>query len=171
MKDGFIEIERKFLIDRFPSGLPLKGACQVYQAYLSLEPEVRVRRYVKDGQDGACLLTVKSGGGLVRREVELEISNAHFAALSEMAEHPPVSKDFRVYELPDGLELECSLVDKGQPSEFMYAEIEFPSEDSARRFSPLPFFKREVTGDPSYRMKNYWKKTRCRENGTGETGE
>ena len=40
-----------------------------------------------------------------------------------MIERPFVSKDFRVYQLPDGLELECSLVDKGMDSEFMYAEI------------------------------------------------
>lgn len=160
MQNSFTEIERKFLIDSFPADLPLIRQHQVYQAYLSLDPEVRIRRNVKDGQDTAYFLTIKSGHGLVREEVELDISKAHFYALAKMAEHPFVSKDFRVYQLPDGLDLECSLVDKGKSSEFMYAEIEFPDVDAAESFAALPIFKKEVTEDPAYRMKNYWKKTR-----------
>lgn len=160
MCNKFTEIERKFLIDSFPSDLPLKRACQVYQAYLSLEPEVRIRRYVKEGLDTGHVLTIKSGSGLVRREVEFAISQEQFDSLAEMIPVPFVSKDFRVYQLPNGLELECSLVDKGMHSEFMYAEVEFPSVEAAGQFDPLPFFKQEITDDPAYRMKNYWKSTR-----------
>lgn len=160
MQNKFTEIERKFLIDTLPADLPLKRACQVYQAYLSLDPEVRIRRNVKDGRDTAYFLTIKSGHGLVREEVELDLAEAHFYALAKMIERPFVSKDFWVYQLPDGLELECSLVDRGTDSEFMYAEIEFPSVDAAEAFTALPIFKREITEDPAYRMKNYWEKTR-----------
>lgn len=161
MQNSFTEIERKFLIDSFPIDLPLKRQHQVYQAYLSLDPEVRIRRNEKDGQDTGYFLTIKSGNGLVREEVEIDISKAHFYALSKMIEHPFVSKVFQVYQLPDGLELECSLVDQGTDSEFMYAEIEFPDVDAANNFAALPFFKQEVTDDPAYRIKNYWNKTRC----------
>lgn len=160
MQNSFTEIERKFLIDSFPADLPLIRQHQVYQAYLSLDPEVRIRRNVKDGQDIAYFLTIKSGHGLVREEVELDISKAHFYALAKMIERPFVSKDFRVYQLPDGLELECSLVDKGTSSEFMYAEIEFPNVDAAKNFAVLPAFKKEITEDPAYRMRDHWKKTR-----------
>ena len=160
MQNKFTEIERKFLIDALPADLPLKREYQVYQAYLSLDPEVRIRRIAKSGQDIAFSLTIKSGHGLVREEVEFDISKAHFYALAKMVEHSFISKDYWVYQLPDGLELECSLVDKGTVSEFMYAEIEFPSVDVAEEFSALPIFKQEVTEDPSYRMKNYWEKTR-----------
>ena len=160
MQNSFTEIERKFLIDSFPEGLPLKGQYQVRQGYLSFDPEVRVRRRAAVGQEAACFLTIKSGSGLVRREVELEISQSHFDALARMIPQPFITKDFRVYQLPGGLALECSLVDKGMDSEFMYAEVEFPSVEAAVRFAPLPFFGREVTDDPAYRMKNYWKKTR-----------
>ena len=160
MQNSFTEIERKFLIDAFPADLPLKRQHQVYQAYLSLDPEVRIRRNEKEGQDTAYFLTIKSGNGLVREEVELDISKTHFYALAKMIEHPFISKDFRVYQLPDGLELECSLVDKGKSSEFMYAEIEFPNVDAAKSFEAFPIFKKEVTDDPAYKMKNYWTKTR-----------
>ena len=160
MQNNFTEIERKFLIDAFPANLPLKREYQVYQAYLSLDPEVRIRRYEKNGLDSAYFLTIKSGSGLVRREVEFEISREQFYALAEMISLPFVSKEFRVYQLPNGLELECSLVDAGTRSEFMYAEIEFPSAEAAGQFSPLPFFKQEITENPAYRMKNYWQSTR-----------
>lgn len=44
MPNQFAEIERKFLLDSFPTDLPLKQQFEVYQAYLSIEPEVRIRR-------------------------------------------------------------------------------------------------------------------------------
>ncbi len=160
MENGFTEIERKFLIDGFPTDLPLICALQVYQGYLSLEPEVRLRRAVRDGQDADYYLTIKCGHGLIRREVELALTSAQFEALSGMVSAPFISKDFRVYRLPSGLELECSLVDKGRDTAFLYAEIEFPTVEAASAFTPLPLFRREVTEDPAYRMKRYWKDTR-----------
>lgn len=163
MQSNFMEIERKFLINSFPTDLPLKEEFQVYQAYLSIDPEVRIRRNVVQGQDVAYFLAIKSGGKLVRQEVELHISKEQFYALAETVEHPFVLKDFRIYQLPDELELECSLVDKGSNTEFMYAEIEFPDVEAAQNFSPLLFFVQDVTDNPAYKMKNYWRRTRLTE--------
>ena len=160
MQSGFTEIERKFLIDAFPDDLPLLHTQRVFQAYLSLEPEVRLRRAEQDGQVTARSLTIKSGGGLVRREVRIDLSKEQFAALAELIPQPFISKDYRVYRLPGGLELECSLVDEGTDTAFLYAEIEFPSVEAAKAFPPLPLFKQEVTENPAYRMNRYWKETR-----------
>ncbi len=160
MQSGFTEIERKFLIDAFPDDLPLLHIQRVYQAYLSLEPEVRLRRAEQDGQDAARSLTTKSGSGLVRREVRIDLSREQFDALAELIPQPFISKDYRVYRLPGGLELECSLVDEGTDTAFLYAEIEFPSVEAAKAFPPLPLFKQEVTENPAYRMNRYWKDTR-----------
>lgn len=160
MQSGFTEIERKFLIDAFPDDLPLLHIQRVYQAYLSLEPEVRLRRAEQDGQDAARSLTIKSGSGLVRREVRIDLSREQFDALAELIPQPFISKDYRVYRLPGGLELECSLVDEGTDTAFLYAEIEFPSVEAAKAFPPLPLFKQEVTENPAYRMNRYWKDTR-----------
>ena len=160
MQSGFTEIERKFLIDTFPDDLPLLHTQRVFQAYLSLEPEVRLRRAEQDGQVTARSLTIKSGGGLVRREVRIDLSKEQFDALAELIPQPFISKDYRVYRLPGGLELECSLVDEGMDTAFLYAEIEFPSVEAAKAFPPLPLFKQEVTENPAYRMNRYWKETR-----------
>ena len=83
-----------------------------------------------------------------------------FDALAELIPQPFISKDYRVYRLPGGLELECSLVDEGTDTAFLYAEIEFPSVEAAKAFPPLPLFKQEVTENPAYRMNRYWKDTR-----------
>lgn len=160
MQSGFTEIERKFLIDTFPDDLPLLHTQRVFQAYLSLEPEVRLRRAEQDGQVTARSLTIKSGSGLVRREVRIDLSREQFDALAELIPQPFISKDYRVYRLPGGLELEYSLVDEGTDTAFLYAEIEFPSVEAAKAFPPLPLFKQEVTENPAYRMNRYWRDTR-----------
>lgn len=156
----FTEIERKFLLDSFPTDLPLKEEFQVYQAYLSINPEVRIRRNEKDGKDTAYYLAIKSSGEMIRKEVEIPISKDYFYALVEMVSQPFITKDFRIYLLPNGLLLECSHVDKGRDTEFMYAEVEFPSVLAAEAFEPLPNFTADVTSDSSYKMKNFWKQTR-----------
>lgn len=160
MANQFVEIERKFLLDSFPTDLPLKEEKLVYQAYLSTNPEVRIRRNVVDGQDVSYYLAIKSSGDLTRQEVELHITKEQFYVLAEMVTKPFITKDFRIYQLPGELELECSLVDKGLDTEFMYAEVEFPSVQAAEDFQPLPCFTSDVTRDSSYKMKNFWKRTR-----------
>lgn len=160
MPNQFIEIERKFLLDSFPTDLPLKEEFQVYQAYLSINPEVRIRRNEKDGKDTAYYLAIKSSGEMIRKEVEIPISKDHFYALAEMVSQPFITKDFRIYLLPNDLLLECSHVDKGRDTEFMYAEVEFPNGQAAEAFELLPNFMADVTSDSSYKMKNFWKRTR-----------
>lgn len=160
MFNQFTEIERKFLLSSFPTDLPLKEEFQVYQAYLSIEPEVRIRRNAKDGKDTAYYLAIKSSGEMVRTEVEIPISKDQFYALAAMVSKPFITKDFQIYQLDDGLILECSHVDKGLDTEFLYAEVEFPSIQAAETFKPLPNFTADVTKDSSYKMKNFWKRTR-----------
>lgn len=160
MKDKFTEIERKFLLEKFPDNLPLKEQSNVYQAYLSIDPEVRIRRKNIDGTDVSHFVAVKSNGELVRHEVEMRISEEDFYALAGMIPHLFIKKEFRIYELPNGLELECSLVDEGSSNEFMYAEVEFNSMEDASSFTPCFDYVGEITNCADYKMKNYWKQTR-----------
>lgn len=160
MLNQFSEIERKFLLESFPTDLPLKEEKAIYQAYLSIDPEVRIRRNVVDGQEATHFLAIKSSGDLVRQEVEIPITTKHFYALTEMVAQPFITKDFRIYQLPGGLELECSHVDKGRETEFMYAEVEFPNVETAENFVPHFNYVGEITRCADYKMKNYWKRTR-----------
>jgi CYTH domain-containing protein len=69
-------------------------------------------------------------------------------------------KDYKKYEIEDGLYLECSHVDKDDNTSFFYAEIEFENEGDAKDWEPLEFLGEEVTYDPEYKMVNYWKITK-----------
>ncbi len=151
------EIERKFLIDGFPTGLPLLEQATVWQGYISADPVVRIRK--KETVKGiGYRLCFKSKGTLVRKEVELDISGEKFEALSELLEVPLIRKDFKVFLLPDGRRLECSLVDKGAPTSFYYAEVEFSSVMEAEAFVPPAFLGEEKTEDPAFTMSRYWEK-------------
>lgn len=78
-----IEIERRFLC-RVVDAAALERAGRrtaIRQGYLTLgDPAVRIR-----WKDGAYLLTIKSGAGRVRREVEVRVGAEEGGALMEMA--------------------------------------------------------------------------------------
>ncbi|MBR5721738.1 MAG: hypothetical protein IKX78_04580 [Clostridia bacterium] len=154
-----MEIERKFLIESFPEGLPLKSECDMLQIYLSVTPTVRARSRKAGGRE-SYKLTIKSPGELCREEIETAITKKQFYALMKIAGKNPITKHKKCYILPDGHILECSLVDRGTENEFMYAEVEFGSVKEAEEFIPPEFLKKEVTYDNSYKMNNYWQRTR-----------
>lgn len=161
MSTSVKEIERKWLVKEWPtSQLKEIERVSVNQAYLSIDPEVRIRsKSITTNKDWnpRYILTIKSNGDLTRTEVEMELSAEQFAALETMVGEPYIRKEVRKYELPHGLVLEVSLVDEGTENEFMYAEVEFPDEETAKCFiMPFGIQAEDVTGNPVYKMKNYW---------------
>ena len=150
-----VEIERKFLLKAFPEELPLLEESVLYQGYLCTDPVVRIRSREEKGQK-SFVLCFKGQGTLIRREIEMDLTETQFSQLSELLKAPLIRKDFRVYQLPDGHRLECSLVDEGSPSAFLYAEVEFSSLEEARSFQPPEFLYRDVTEFPGFSMSRYW---------------
>lgn len=151
-----MEIERKFLIDRFPD-LPLKQESIVLQGYLSTEPVVRIRS-TQTGNDTCYMLCFKGKGTLAREEIELELDEQTFERLRGLLCAPMIRKDYKTYTLSDGRTLECNLVDAGEPSSFYYAEVEFSTIEEAKQFEPPAFLGREVTEEPGWSMGIYWRK-------------
>lgn len=126
----------------------------VEQAYVSVNPEVRIRS--KNNVD--FFLTMKDNGDIVRNELEISISEERYRwILKTMVGNRPIKKRYRKYQLPDQLILEVSEVDNGV---FSYAEVEFSSIEEARCFQRLPFMVEEVSENAEYRMRSYWAKTR-----------
>lgn len=152
-----MEIERKFLLSKFPhTELELLSYHEIEQGYLSVNPEVRIRHKnpCKPGND--CTLTIKSDGHLCREEIELELTLEQYKQLRAMISFQLITKLYQRYKLPDGLVAECSAVDLGLETSFMYAEVEFESKEQALQFEPPVCFGPEITYDESYKMKNYW---------------
>ncbi len=150
-----VEIERKFLLDRFPD-LPVLKEAEVWQGYLSTDPVVRIRS-TKTAEGIRYVLCFKGEGTLVRREIEMPLTQEQFSQLSDLLKAPMICKEYKVYALPDGHCLECSRVDPGRESEFLYAEVEFSSVEEAETFVPPAFLGREVTEFPGFSMSSYWK--------------
>ena len=161
-----MEIERKWLFDI--NKVP-KHSCfgykDVEQSYLNLEPEVRLCKKTLKlifEPEISYWITVKGNGNLSREELDKQITKEEYETLERIGN---ITKDRVIRKTHwdfyiDGYRLELNIVDKGTENEFCYGEIEFSSEEEALAFKPLDWFGEEVTYDSSYKMKNYWKRTR-----------
>lgn len=138
-----IERERRFLVDRIPD--VVGDGDHIVQGYLMTEPAaVRVRR-----RDGECTLTIKTGDGLVRTEIERPITDEEFDALWEVATDLRIEKRRHLVPLPGGFVAELDLFD-GSLTGRRIVEVEFESDDDAAAFEPPDWFGREVTDDGRY---------------------
>ena len=161
-----MEIERQWLfdIDKVP-----KRFCfchkDMEQSYLNLEPEVRLRKETSKlifESNIIYWITIKGNGDLSREEINKEITKEEYEALKRIGN---ITEDKIIRKIHwetyiGKYKLELNIVDKGTENEFCYGEIEFASEEGALAFEPLDWFGKEVTYDNSYKMKNYWKRTR-----------
>lgn len=137
------EIERRFLVDVVPE--PLPRPVRIVQGYLTTAPAaVRVR-----SADGTYTLTIKSGSGLRRTEIERTLTAAEFDALWEVATDLRIEKRRHHVELDGGHVAELDLFD-GDLAGRRLVEVEFGDEETAGAFAPPPWFGREVTTDARY---------------------
>ena len=97
-----MEIERKWLIEGFPAGLPLVAQAAMRQGYIATAPAVRIRESTNEA---------------------------------------------------------------GTQSILCFKEVEFPTVEAARAFTPPQGIGlgREMTEDEGFSMSRYWRKTRLGE--------
>ena len=167
-----MEIERKWMVDGWPPEelkLPLLYEQKMRQGYISVRPTVRIREEDMTGGSTEYVLCFKSGAGLVRKEIEMDITRDKFLELEDLIGLPLIPKIRRTYALPDGLKLEVNHVDEGLPTEFWYAEIEYPTAAQARSWdaagiSPVlaAYLDDDVTEEPGQTMGAYWITTRLK---------
>ena len=162
------EIERKWLFDpaNIPTDLKCVGECLYEQAYLSIEPEFRIRKKQKLNTEKPIapthVLCIKSKGDLSRIEVQKELTEREFNDLMVVGK---LTKDDFIKKQPktlivNGHKLVVGLADSGRETGFWYGEIEYASEEEANAFEVPSWFGREVTHEPEYKMANYWARTR-----------
>ena len=138
-----IEIERRFRVEVLPE--PLPRPCRIVQGYLMTSPAaVRVR-----SADGQYTLTIKSGSGLRRTEIERVLDAAEFDALWEVATDLRIEKRRHRIDLGNRAVAELDLFD-GDLTGRRLVEVEFADETTARAFDPPGWFGREVTTDGRY---------------------
>jgi adenylate cyclase len=138
-----IERERRFLVESLPEPLPEPN--RIEQAYVSTGPaSVRVRRI-----DDKHILTVKTGSGRNRHEIERDLTQEEFEAIWDAATELRVSKRRHRVDLGHGLTAELDLYD-GSLEGHRLVEVEFDDDDAADDFEPPEWFGREVTEDNRY---------------------
>lgn len=143
-----LEIERKWLVSEPPAAALAVAGEEIDQGYLAIAAdgtEVRLRR-----RDQRCFLTVKSPGGLVRGEREVDISTEQFAELWPATEGRRVEKVRRVHHAGDGIRIELDVY-RGALTGLIVAEVEFADAGAANAFEAPAWFGREVTGEPPYK--------------------
>jgi CYTH domain-containing protein len=139
-----VEIERKFLARVVP--LRDSDGVAMRQGYLAISADAEVR--IRDAE-GAATLTVKSGGGLVRRETEIEITSEQFEALWPATAGRRIEKRRSVVPVGD-LTAELDLYD-GDLEGLAIVEIEFDTVEAAAALAVPDWFGREVTEDSAYK--------------------
>lgn len=160
-----MEIERKWLTNGWPQGLEEQRRILMRQGYITTRPTVRIRSEASGDVTEYVLCFKGAAGpdGLAREEIETNIAPELFAKLEAFIGRPLIEKKQRRYALPGGLTLEVNQVDRGQPGEFFYAEVEFPTKEAALAWQPgelEEYLSDEVTGKPGQSMAAYWTETR-----------
>ena len=140
------EIERKFLPAALPAEAGGATALPIEQGYLGLAgaTEVRLRRL-----SDALRLTVKSGEGEVREEIEVELTADQFGALWPLTEGRRVRKTRLLFPLGGDLTAEIDRYEGGLAG-LLTAEVEFSSLTASRTWEPPAWIGREVTGERAW---------------------
>ena len=144
-----MEIERKFLVAEPPPDLDRHPASAIDQGYLAVHAdgtEVRLRR-----RDGAAVLTVKSGGALVRVEEEIALDPGTFERLWPLTEGRRLVKVRHLLPAPaPGVVIELDVYG-GALAGLVLAEAEFETEAAAAAFEPPAWLGRDVTADARFK--------------------
>jgi CYTH domain-containing protein len=141
-----VEVERKWLVHTPPDLTAHQGKA-VTQGYIALAEdgtEVRLRQIGEQ-----FFQTVKSEGGLVRGEIEVELTKQQFEALWPATAGRRLEKTR--YRVPwAGKQVEIDVY-YGSLAGLVVAEVEFTSADESIPFTAPPWFGTEVTEDEAYK--------------------
>jgi len=166
-----MEIERKFLLKSLPKKcmdtmVIDSMATLIRQGYINMNPEVRIVSKHVFGKETKYMMTIKSDGLLSREEIEFNIDRDKFNKLRDnfIKDYSMINKMYYTFIDGDFL-IEVSIVDIGTDTSFIYAEVEFKSEEDSKLYKLPDWFIEEcspieITNDSSYKMKNYWLRTR-----------
>ena len=145
-KQSAREIERKFLLKRFPPGLRKFPHDTIVQGYLAvgrggLQVRLRKKGFVRS-------LTFKQGTKGAREEREIRLSVDQFDALWPATAGRRLTKVR--YDVPwkrHTIEID---IYRGRLAGLVVAEVEFDDQRSCAAFEPPDWIGRDVTGKPKY---------------------
>lgn len=143
-----MEIEQKYLVRHLPENLGDFEQIKMIQGYLSKIPVIRIRKSNEN-----YILTYKSKGNqelgvVVNEEVELPLTKEAFDHLKYKTDDHLVYKTR--YKIPLG-EYTAELdIFEQQLQGLIIVEVEFPSIDAAKVFTPPEWFGANVSDEGRY---------------------
>jgi len=140
-----MEIERKFLVDSRPSNLESYVSVEIEQAYISVDPSIRLRKSNND-----YIFTIKQKGMLAREEFEMPLSKEQYERLWPKIETNVIKKTRFLIPIHDEKTAEFDIY-YGALSGLLTVEVEFNSIEQANSFEPPEWFGLDVTNDPKYK--------------------
>ena len=147
-----VEIERKWLIDpdNIPFDLSDAEVFKIEQTYISFSPEFRIRR-VNDGESYTCAFKANlRDDGLVRDEIETEITEQEYEALVVKGEGNTIHKTRYQFVADDGNFIAIDIF-SGDLEGLAYMEIEFANIDDAVAYGNPDWVIADVTDDVHYK--------------------
>lgn len=157
-ENGKMEIERKFKIKKLPEQLDCYPKKEMEQGYLCTKPVVRIRKSVSENGT-SYILCYKSKLGMVQQkdenanvceEVELLLTEEAYLHLREKIDGRLIQKTRYIIPLESGLKIELDIF-HGELEGLYFAEVEFPSEEEAKRFVLPDWFGADVTFDKRFK--------------------
>lgn len=139
-----MEIEKKFKIQQLPQNLDSYPFHKIEQAYLCVEPVVRIRR-----QDDSYILTYKSAGMMAREEYNLPLTKEAYEHLKPKTDGVILSKTRYLIPLTEQLTAELDIFDAPYEG-LVIVEVEFSSLAEADSFTPPNWFGEDVTYSGQY---------------------
>ena len=139
-----MEIEKKYLIRRFPENLEQYECKRIAQGYLCTAPVVRIRQSNDD-----FYLTYKGAGLMAREEYNLPLTKEAYEHLLPKIDGLLISKTRFLIPLSDGLTAELDIFD-GELAGLTMVEVEFTTIKQADQFIPPEWFGEDVTNSGKY---------------------
>lgn len=148
-----MEIERKFTLKALPDNLEQYTCHHIEQAYLNVNPVVRVRK-----EDNEYYITYKGKGMMAREESNLPLNEEAYYHLRDKSDGNIISKKRYLIPLENpgfkngcptppsdySLTIELDVFDPPFAPLIM-AEVEFGSKEAAEAFLPPDWFDKDVT--------------------------
>jgi adenylate cyclase len=156
------EIERKFIVEKFPPEVLDSPVHTIRQGYISDDRDVTEVRLRK--KDDRHYLTIKKGSDLVRNEGEIELTREQFDSLRPMTEDRCIVKKRYLVNHKSTPERIIEVdVYEDELEGLIIAEVEFPSVEDSKAFNPPDWFGREVTNSAQYKNRNLALSMHCLE--------
>ena len=143
-----MEIERKFLFKSIPFNLEDYPFMKIQQAYVSTKPVIRVRKK-ETSENKKYILTLKSSGLMMREEYEMNLTEEEYTSLLSKTEGNIITKTRYVIPLEDSLSLELDVFEDDFDG-LILGEVEFPDEETSKKYNPPDYINREVTFDTRF---------------------